>query len=215
MSSTPADPVATELPLFPLDAVLFPEGLLGLTVFEARYLDLVTGCLRENRPFGVVGLRSDAGTGRADKARRSTEPAFEAIGTLAEVIGADSERPGILTVQCRGTRRFRVRSSRQQADGLWLARIRALDDDDTVLPGESLLGAVRALESTIAALRRDKNSAPFLAPYRFDDAGWVANRWCEILPISRAARQRLMELPDPTVRLELVDEFLRTQGVIS
>ena len=38
-----------ELPLFPLQTVLFPGGLLSLKVFEARYLDLASTCLREKR----------------------------------------------------------------------------------------------------------------------------------------------------------------------
>jgi uncharacterized protein len=59
-----------------------------------------------------------------------------------------------------------------------------------------------------------KGAEPFLQPYRFDSAGWVANRWCEILPISLAAKQKLMELPDAQVRLQLVDEFLRSKGVV-
>ena len=216
MSSTPADPLATELPLFPLGAVLFPGGLLGLTVFEARFLDLVTGCLRQHRPFGVVGVRGGGKARRGGTAAGSgSETAgFEAVGTLAELISADSEQPGILLVRCRGTQRFRVESSRQQADGLWLARTSPVDDDEVIPPGDSLLDTVRALASTIATLQRDKSLSPFLAPHRFDDAGWVANRWCEILPISKAAKQKLMELPDPIVRLELVDEFLRGRGVI-
>ena len=51
-------------------------------------------------------------------------------------------------------------------------------------------------------------------PYEFDDAGWVANRWCEILPIPQDAKQRLMELTDPVVRLQLVNDFLRQKGVL-
>jgi Lon protease-like protein len=47
-----------------------------------------------------------------------------------------------------------------------------------------------------------------------NDAGWVANRWCEILPISLAAKQKLMELPEPAMRLNLVGEYLRGKGVI-
>ena len=50
--------MAPELPLFPLQAVLFPDGLLGLKIFEARYLDLITTCLRERSAFGVVALRT-------------------------------------------------------------------------------------------------------------------------------------------------------------
>lgn len=207
----PAEPAAQELPLFPLQAVLFPGGLLGLTVFEARYLDLITHCLRDRAPFGIVGLRSGG------EVRRKGEEtvSFEPIGTQAELISADSDRPGILQVRCRGTQRFKVDASRQQADGLWLARTSAIDDDETLAPNEALLATVKALATTIATLKQTKNEAPFLEPYRFDDAGWVANRWCEILPISQAAKQKLMELPDPIVRLQLVDDFLRSKGVVS
>jgi Lon protease-like protein len=59
-SSTPVTERADLLPLFPLQTVLFPGGLLMLKVFEARYLDLVTQCLRSGRPFGVVCLRQGA-----------------------------------------------------------------------------------------------------------------------------------------------------------
>ena len=52
-----------ELPLFPLQTVLFPGGLLSLKVFEARYLDLAGTCLREKRPFGVVALRKGQAIG--------------------------------------------------------------------------------------------------------------------------------------------------------
>ena len=207
----PAESAADELPLFPLQAVLFPGGLLGLTVFEARYLDLITQCLRDRAPFGVVGLRSGS------EVRRKVDAvvSFEPVGTRAELIDADSEQPGILQVRCRGTQRFRVEASRQQADGLWLARTSPIPDDDALAPNEALLATVQALATTIATLKQTKNEAPFLKPYRFDDAGWVANRWCEILPISQAAKQKLMELPDPVVRLQLVDDFLRSKGVVS
>ena len=63
-SSTPrldaviAEAAMAELPLFPLQTVLFPDGLLELKIFEARYLDLMSRCLREQAPFGVVALRA-------------------------------------------------------------------------------------------------------------------------------------------------------------
>jgi uncharacterized protein len=197
---------ARELPLFPLNAVLFPGGLLGLKVFEARYLDLVTTCMRERQPFGVVALRSGS-----DMRRNGQTVSFEDIGTLAELIAADSEQAGILQVRCSGSQRFSVVSSRQRADGLWLARADVVDDDEAIAPAPSMLDTVKALATTIGTLKAKR---PFLEPYRFDDAGWVANRWCEVLPISQAAKQKLMELPDPTVRLQLVDDFLRSKGVI-
>ena len=47
----------TSLPLFPLQTVLFPGGLLPLRVFEVRYLDMVRRCHEAGAPFGVVALK--------------------------------------------------------------------------------------------------------------------------------------------------------------
>jgi Lon protease-like protein len=199
---------AAALPLFPLQAVLYPGGILGLKVFEPRYLDLMGRCLRESAPFGVVALRQG---GEVRKAGESVE--LEGCGVLAQVDEVDSPQPGILQVRCHGTQRFRILASDQQSDGLWVAQIEPIEDDETLAPSEALIGSVRGLASAIAKLQQ-QGSSPFIEPFRFDDAGWVANRWCEILPISLAAKQKLMELDDPMVRLQLVDEFLRTKGVI-
>jgi Lon protease-like protein len=203
-SNTPA----SALTLFPLQAVLFPGGLLSLKVFEPRYVDLVTTSLREQRPFGMVALRGSREARRTEDGRH-----FETTGTVAELIDVDSERSGILQVRCRGVQRFVVEQSQAQADGQWLAQTHLLPNDALLAPTPALLEAVRGLASAIASLK-GRGSEPFLAPHRFDDAGWVANRWCEILPISTVAKQKLMELPDPLVRLQLVDDFLRSRGVV-
>ena len=201
-------PSTFDLPLFPLQAVLFPGGLLSLKVFEARYLDLVGSCLREGKPFGVVSLR------QGSEVRRDKESvAFEMVGTMAELIDVDSAQPGILHVRCRGTQRFDVKRTRQEADGLWIAKASTIADDELTPPPEAMHESVRGLANAIAQMKA-KGAEPFLEPYVFQSAGWVANRWCEILPISLAAKQKLMELPDPQVRLQIVDEFLRSKGVV-
>jgi len=213
MSATLAsDAPSFELALFPLKSVLFPGGLLGLKVFEARYLDLIGRCMREQRPFGVVALRQ--GTEVHAKESAAGAARFEAIGCLAELIEVDGDQPGILQVRCRGTQRFETGALRQQANHLWSADAHLLPDDETVLPTEDLIGSARGLANAIATLKQ-QGSTPFLEPYRFEDAGWLANRWCEILPIPMAAKQKLMELPDALVRLRLVDDFLRSKGVVA
>jgi len=199
-----------DLPLFPLQSVLFPGAQLTLRVFEARYLDLVSRCLRELQPFGAICLR------QGSEVRTSADDAvlLETTGVLAKLEEVDAEQAGVLRVRCLGTQRFEIDEPMQQPDGLWTARAWLIDDDAVVAPSETMVATVRALANAIGALER-KGGSPFIKPYRFDDAGWVANRWCELLPISLAAKQKLMALEDPQMRLRLVDEYLRGKGVVS
>ena len=105
------------LPLFPLQTVLFPGGVLSLKVFEARYLDLVSRCLRQSTPFGVVCLNQGGETAQAGAERVR----FEAVGVLAHLQDVDAEQPSILRVRCLGGRRFKTAPPKQLADGLWVA----------------------------------------------------------------------------------------------
>ncbi|MBX3641868.1 MAG: LON peptidase substrate-binding domain-containing protein [Rubrivivax sp.] len=197
------------LPLFPLQSVLFPGGQLALKIFETRYLDLVADCLRRQRPFGVVCLLQGGEVRSGPGAVR-----FEGSGVLARLDEVDGEQPGLLHARCSGTQRFRLDGpATQQADGLWLGDAELLPDDTVTVPQAQFLPTVRALANAIATLK-SQGTEPFPLPHRLDDAGWVANRWCEILPIPLAAKQKLMELDDPQVRLQLVHEYLRGKGVV-
>ena len=195
-----------ELPLFPLRTVLFPDGLLELKIFEARYLDLMSRCMREETPFGVVALRS----GSEARSSGDTVDLFE-VGTLAELIEVDSAQAGILLVRCRGGLRFKVGAKRQERDGLWLAGFEPVAADPVVAPGASHATVVKSLADAIASLA-SQGARPFLEPHRLDSAGWVANRWCEILPLPLEVRQRLMTLADPLARLEVVDSLMRVRS---
>ena len=207
MSGVPNDIAA--LPLFPLQAVLFPGGLLRLKVFEARYLDLVSRCLRECAGFGVVCLRQGS-----ELHHSSAEPLrFETLGVLARLRDVDAEQAGILKISCIGGQRVEVSSPRQQADGLWLADARLRTNDAAVPPPPELARSVAALAKAIESMGA-QGQHPFAEPYQLNDMGWVANRWCEILPISLAAKQGLMALDEPGLRLKLVDDFLRSKGLV-
>jgi uncharacterized protein len=193
--------------LFPLKSVLFPGAVLQLKVFEARYLDLASQCLRDGTPFGVVALSSGTEAGRGDVH-------FETHGVLATIDEVDAEGANLLKLRCTGGERFEiVGAATRQDNGLWTADIELLLPDPVMSPEPSLFATVQALQQVIASLI-EKGNVPFAEPYRLDDAGWVANRWCEILPIPLTAKQKLMLLPDPQSRLRLVHEYLKGKGVV-
>lgn len=202
----------TPLPLFPLRTVLFPGALLSLKVFETRYLDLMSDCLRQGMPFGVVCLRQGAETGRSGAGEAVT--LLEDVGVLVRIDDIDAEQAGILNVHCTGMQRFRrVGTPGQHDNGLWHSQAELMADDPPRAPGPAMASTVSALAEAIAKLK-EHDQQPFAEPYRLDDAGWVANRWCELLPVSRAAKQKLMALDDPVIRLSLVDGFLRDKKVV-
>jgi Lon protease-like protein len=198
------------LPLFPLNTVLFPGGHLALKVFEARYLDLMGRCLRSAEPFGVVALLQGAEVG-------AEEPRLEmaACGVLARIDDVDAEQAGILLVRCTGLQRFRLlEAPSQQPGGLWTARALREADDDPAPVEPALAGTAEGLSRLAARLEAKGQPLPWKGPAQLDDAGWVANRWCELLPVPVATRQKLLELDDATARLRLVDEFLRSRGIL-
>jgi uncharacterized protein len=205
-------PGSGPLPLFPLRTVLFPGGRLSLKVFEARYLDLVAGCLRERHPFGVVCLLQGGEVRQVGVPAENTR--FEPVGVLAHLADVDALGTGLLRVRCEGGARFRWQAVHEGSDGLWWA------DGVTLLPPDSARQPEQAHHPAVQALRRaydalaQRPEAELPDERQFDDAGWVANRWCELLPIPLNARQQLMALEDPLQRLALVDEFLRGKKVI-
>ena len=185
------------LPLFPLQAVLLPGGPLALQIFEVRYLEMIRNCHRDNTPFGVVCL--SAGT----EVRRAGAPAesFHDVGTLATISQLETLQPALLRVQCTGTQRFRADNPRQQPNGLWVADATLLPDDPpTPIPAD-----LQDCATQLAALLRRHGIGEDL---QLDDCGWVANRWCEVLPLPHTVKQRLMALDNPLLRLELVNDIL-------
>ena len=214
MSTAAAPSTATtgpwqDLPLFPLGTVLFPGGLLPLKVFEARYLDLVSHCMRTRTPFAVVRIRQGAELRGAGGGKTL----LDSVGVLAHLQDVDAEQPGILRVRCAGGLRVHLGATRQRDDGLWLAEASAGPPDADVTVPLELQPSALALSKAIDALD-GQGHHPFLEPHRLDDAGWVANRWCEILPISSAAKQRLMALDEPVLRLQLVQDYLQGKGLL-
>jgi Lon protease-like protein len=199
------------LPLFPLGTVLFPGGVLPLRVFEVRYLDMIGKCRKAGAPFGVVSLAQ----GSEVRQPAAGAESFATVGTLATIAECESPRPGLLMVRATGTQRFRITSRDQLRHGLWVADVERLPDDMKVAIPDDLQVAATALKQLIRSLelKGGKEQLPLQEPWHLDDCGWVANRWCELLPLPVALKQRLMELDNPLVRLELVSDVLAKTGI--
>lgn len=203
------------LPLFPLNTVLFPEGSLGLQIFEVRYLDMIGRCHKTGAPFGVVPLTQghEVRTRGAGQSDGFAPEAFADVGTLAHIVEFATPQPGLMVIRCAGSTRFRIHARRQLPHGLWLGDIEHLPEDPATPVPEDLLPVAHALGRLLEQAQEQEAQSPFelpayARPYRLDDCAWVANRWCELLSMPAAMKQSLLQLDSPLLRLELVGDLL-------
>ena len=135
------------------------------------------------------------------------EPEQFTLGHRPAVGGPDRRAAG-LAHRARARRIVKDRTERCGDGG----RVGRINDEPAAVEAQ-FHPAVEGLKDAAAQLQ-SQGTTPFMPPLRWDDAGWVANRWCELLPVAMSAKQRLMELEDPVTRLRLVDEFLRSRQVL-
>jgi uncharacterized protein len=199
------DILLEKIPLFPLSNGLFPDSLLRLNIFEVRYLHLIKECEKNNTPFGVVWLADGSEVQTAGKPQ-----VFHPQGTLAHLQTVDRVQPSLLNVQCIGGLRFNVQKSELGPFGVWYGDV-IYDEQDPqidIVPDYARL--TDHLGRLIANAQKQgfSQNLPFAAPYRLDEAGWVANRWAELLPFSARDKLAFLMEKDPLIRLEKISGYV-------
>lgn len=178
-----------EVPLFPLRTVLYPGGPLPLRIFEQRYLDMISSCLRNEEPFGVLLIREGSEVGPAET--------FD-VGTLAQITDWYQGSDGLLGITAAGGDRFYRRSHWRRRDGLMIGEVELLPappacplPQEYAVYAQLLEGVIEDLGKLYDGLQKD-----------YADAGWVGLRFAEILPLPPTEKQACLEINDPLERLD-------------
>ena len=188
-------------PLFPLNTVLFPGGLLPLRVFEARYMDMARQCLREKSMFGVCLIREGPEVGG---------PALpEPLGCQARIVQCDMRQMGVLELMSLGVERFRVLSTRVNSQGLLLAQVQPVPAEVPVPVPPQYTACATLLKRVIA----EHGAALFAEPHQLDNATWVGYRLAEIIPFPPAERQKLLAMEDSLARLSVLNRVVTASNI--
>ena len=187
-----------QIPLFPLNTVLFPDGPLPLRIFEPRYIDMISRCMKETVPFGVLLIREGHEAGPATVCE---------VGTLAEISDWYQGSDGLLGITAIGGQRFRLISSEQQSDGLNIGRIEAIAPEPEIPLPTAYATMLPILEHVLDDLGKLYESLE----RRFDNAVWVSYRLMEILPIDLEEKQASLASSDTLARLQQIERFLASQ----
>ena len=193
-----------ELPLFPLNTVLFPGGVLPLRIFETRYLDMVSRCMRTDSGFGVVTIHEGNEAG-------GQPTSIHPVGTLARIVDFDPTDDGLLAITCLGVQRLRVIGHRVQPDNLLIGQVLWLPDDPAQPPLSSHEPLARVLRDLLEN-EELQHYARFLAP-DWENAAWIGNRLAEILPLPPHVRQALLEITAPWERLDILLALFQEQRI--
>ena len=189
-----------DLPIFPLNAVLFPGGLLPLRIFEQRYMDMIKACLKNNQSFGVALIKDGSEIGAATT---------EEVGCVATVIDWDMQELGILNVKALGVERFVIADTWILDSGLMMAKVNRVSAEPATALATKNQTCAQILRQIIERLGAEN----FNSPLAYDDAVWVSYRLAEVLPLKLLAKQQMLEMNDPAMRIEILHNFLIQQGL--
>ena len=185
-----------KLPLFPVHSVLFPDSTLSLKIFEPRYTEMVSQCVKNETGFGVCLISEGNEVGQAALSHE--------VGTIAYVIDWHMRQDDILGIVVRGSERFKIIKQSVAANQLLSAEIELFKEESRVSVPDNLKHLVDLLEEKIL-----QTPARFKdAELKFDEASWVGFRLAELLPLRLAQKQYFLELDDPLLRLERLDDIL-------
>lgn len=191
-----APAAGTDLPLFPLPVVLFPDACLPLRIFETRYLNLVRDCGRTGSGFGVVHY---SGTPES--------PGHAGVGTEALIEDFTTLDDGLLGIQCRGRRKFRIVETRSRDDGLLIGRVEWLARE----PRQPVPPQHAALQSMLRELLRHQEFTGIIDPDP-DDASSLGMALSSVVPLEAEHAQSLLEVTDPIDRLDQLVNLIGRLG---
>lgn len=185
--------------MFPLNTVLFPGGPLPLRIFETRYLEMVSDCLKREQGFGACLIEQGSETGPAHT---------YTVGTVARIRDWSNGPDGLLNILALGSQRFRVTRMRTQHNGLNIAEVEWLPEEPVMPLPDTAKPLVELLQQILAQVQERYA----LVTPAYDDASWVGYRLAEILPLPIAQRQYLLEISDARMRLDIIGTLVSAQA---
>ncbi len=198
------EPLQIDIPLFALGSILFPEGQMNLRVFEQRYMDMAKSCMKNAAPFGVVLIAN----GEEVNSRNGIATTVEHVGTLATISDWDMQQLGVLQLTVTGGNRFRIITQRTLESGLLVGTV-SLINADSNQEHVALAACANLLQKILTQLGKVPNQQ------QLQDAMWVSFRLTEILPLNMTVKQKMLELTDAGMRLDILHKFLIDQGLIA
>ena len=192
-----------ELPLFPLNTVLFPHASLQLHVFEDRYRQMVNMCLEFDRPFGIVLIRTGS------EIDTHVDPYM--VGTAVRIMQVHTYDDGRMDIQVQGERRFRIRTL-DESQQYMVGRVEPVVEHDIEATPRADALLVKAREDFEILVQRLFARQQFTVQVVFPtDPVALSFTIANLLPMENLEKQRMLETTDTLERVEDLLPILQSQ----
>lgn len=189
--------------LFPLRVVLFPGSKLDLQIFERRYLDLVSQCMRNDEGFGVCLLRDGEEVIRAD-----SKQTIHRTGTYGKIVDWDQLENGLLGITVRGEAKFRILDCWQGESGVLEADVEFSDQDRLGEEAIPLTENYAALVDLLQSLENHPMIEEKKISVDYDNLWELGWRLGELIPVDVEQKQQLLETDDPWERISSIERLV-------
>ena len=192
-----------QIPLFPLRVVMFPRGRLNLQIFERRYIDLVTNCMRTNSGFGICLLKEGE-----EIIQEGTNQTIHRTGTYSNIIDWDQLENGLLGITVEGSAKFNIEDCWQSDSGVLQGNVQFNETDNVgreTIPLDDQYTALADLLQNLESHPLVEQKKLIIDYNNLWDLGW---RLSELIPIEIEQKQQLLEIDDPWERIQSIEQLV-------
>ncbi|HAC86649.1 MAG: LON peptidase substrate-binding domain-containing protein [Gammaproteobacteria bacterium] len=192
-----------QIPLFPLRVVMFPRGRLNLQIFERRYIDLVTHCMRTSSGFGICLLKEGE-----EVIQEGTNQTIHRTGTYSNIIDWDQLENGLLGITVEGSAKFSIEDCWQSDSGVLQGNVQFNETDNVgreTIPLDDQYTALADLLQNLESHPLVEQKKLIIDYNNLWDLGW---RLSELIPIEIEQKQQLLEIDDPWERIQSIEQLV-------
>ena len=192
-----------QIPLFPLRVVMFPRGRLNLQIFERRYIDLVTHCMRTSSGFGICLLKEGE-----EVIQEGTNQTIHRTGTYSNIIDWDQLENGLLGITVEGSDKFSIEDCWQSDSGVLQGNVQFNETDNVgreTIPLDDQYTALADLLQNLESHPLVEQKKLIIDYNNLWDLGW---RLSELIPIEIEQKQQLLEIDDPWERIQSIEQLV-------
>tara|TARA_B100000586_G_scaffold148328_1_gene107741 strand:- start:1236 stop:1856 length:621 start_codon:yes stop_codon:yes gene_type:complete len=184
------------IPIFPLKSIVLPGGLFPLRIFERRYIDMITECMKEEEGFCIALTKTE-------EPNLYVTDIYE-YGSFVKITDWGQLNDGLLSITVEGKNIVKILKSNLNDSGLLNGTIEHLESEKEYMIPQKYLTLSKFYKKIYPGIKNFIN----FKEERYADASWIGFRLTECLPLDLPTKANLISINNAIDRLEVIDTII-------